>query len=102
MKKLATFVLILAAFQISAMSQEAVFVLPDSEDVEFVDEVPVQRPVGFTGIVSQIFKVFQPLQLINPFAPKSYGSGEQNLSRDKDWSATYFDSTELTVAGVEW
>jgi hypothetical protein len=33
------------------------------------------------GVAVQAVKTSNPLQLINPFAPASYGTGEQNISR---------------------
>jgi hypothetical protein len=38
----------------------------------------------YSGALVQVVKTDNPLQLINPFAPAEYGSGEDNLSRD--WS----------------
>ena len=39
---------------------------------------------AYSGAVVQVIKVDHPLQLINPFAPAEYGSGEDNVSRDWD------------------
>lgn len=61
-----------------------------------------RRPIGFQGIVAQIFQVFRPLQLINPFAPAYYGTGEQNVSGDKDESVPGSNSPGLVVFGIEW
>ena len=36
----------------------------------------------YSGIMVQLFNAPQPLQIINPLAPKEYGNGEQNLSVD--------------------
>jgi hypothetical protein len=46
---------------------------------------PIQIVSGsfsYSGIAVQAVKVSHPLQLVNPFAPAEYGSGEVNLSRD--------------------
>jgi hypothetical protein len=43
----------------------------------------------------------QPLQLINPFAPKSYGTGEANVSQDDSFGQTYPSQPGLIVFGVE-
>jgi hypothetical protein len=79
---------------------------------EFIMPVPEEAPppapeidrrrVGFQGIVAQFFQVFRPLQLLNPFAPSYYGSGEQNVSEDKDESVPGSNSPGLIVFGVEW
>ena len=38
--------------------------------------------ITFSGIIPEAIKSDHPLELINPFAPPEYGSGEQNLSPD--------------------
>lgn len=42
----------------------------------------VHGKVTYTGIGVQLIQAEQPLQLLNPYAPPSYGDGEQNLSSD--------------------
>jgi len=86
-----------------------VFVLAPVSAQEFVAPAQEERPtrpapdqqrISIEGIVAQIFKNPQPLQLINPLAPASYGSGEQNVSKDE--GDPYFNSTGLIVLGVDW
>ena len=36
----------------------------------------------YSGIVVQLMRAPQPLQLINPWAPQAYGTGENNLVLD--------------------
>lgn len=38
--------------------------------------------ITYSGIAVQLFHAPQPLHLINPWAPKAYGSGDQNLVLD--------------------
>jgi hypothetical protein len=38
--------------------------------------------VTYSGIIPQVIKTDNPLQLINPFAPASYGNAADNLDRD--------------------
>lgn len=38
----------------------------------------------YSGIAVQVVKTDNLLQLINPFAPAKYGSGEDNLVADRD------------------
>jgi hypothetical protein len=38
--------------------------------------------VSYAGIAVQLFRAPQPLQLLNPWAPKAYGPSEQNLVFD--------------------
>jgi hypothetical protein len=42
----------------------------------------VGRRATYSGVVVQIIKTDQPLLLLDPFAPESYGSGEGNILRD--------------------
>lgn len=83
-----------------------------AEDDTFIAPLPEEAPppapeldrgpVGFQGIVAQIFQVFRPLQLLNPFAPSYYGSGEQNVSGEEDESVPGSKSPGLVVFGIEW
>ena len=43
---------------------------------------PVPKGVAYAGIGVQLIQAEQPLQLLNPFAPESYGTGEQNVVLD--------------------
>lgn len=83
-------------------AQDAVFVAPAQEERQIEQREVIRRAPGLQGIIAQILRVANPLQLINPLAPSYYGTGEQNVSSDKDFSASYYDSTELTVFGVDW
>ncbi len=38
--------------------------------------------ITYSGVIPQVVKSDNPLQLINPFAPARYGSGMDNLDRD--------------------
>ena len=47
------------------------------------NEIAGPRPdITYSGIIPEAIKSENPLELINPFAPAEYGSGEQNLSPD--------------------
>ena len=39
-------------------------------------------PITYSGVVVHAVKSKQPWQMINPFAPASFGSGESYVSRD--------------------
>ena|ERR1700677_4844621 len=59
------------------------------------NEIAGMRPdVTYSGILIQATKTDNPLQLINPFAPASYGNGADNLDRDiitgKDTGLKFF------------
>ncbi len=43
---------------------------------------PIRGGVTYTGIGVQLIQAEQPLQLLNPLAPNSYGTGEQNVIFD--------------------
>jgi hypothetical protein len=85
-----------------AFAQDAVFVAPEVEELP-VEEVPVERRAqGLQGIIAQILRVAQPLQLINPFAPSYYGTGEENVSKDDSFGQSYFNQPGLKVFGAEF
>lgn len=62
-----------------------------TSDKEIVSAIRVEKPNqvitqkrAYSGIAVQVVKTRNPLQLINPFAPAEYGSGEQNLVPGRD------------------
>jgi hypothetical protein len=58
----------------------AQFVAPKApQPPPIVHEPVVQRPT-VEGIVTEIFTVKKPWQLVNPLAPKSYGNGRKTVS----------------------
>jgi len=55
--------------------------LPISEDREVIQEaVPTQEAID--GVVGMAIRTGQPLQMINPRAPKEFGNGEKMVSRN--------------------
>ena len=88
-------VLILPA---ALMAQD--FVAPQGREREITTQEPELKP-EIDGIVKQIFDVEKPWQLLNPVAPASYGTGEQNVSKDTV-AGTSHHSVTLTIVGVEW
>jgi hypothetical protein len=53
-----------------------------TQRLEQLDIRPVHRGVTYGGALYEIAKADQPLQILNPFAPARYGSGETNVVRD--------------------
>lgn len=101
MKHLLVFALVFG-FVGHALSQDAVFVAPEAEEFP-VEEVQIERRApGLQGIIAQILRVAQPLQLINPFAPSYYGTGEANVSKDDSFGQSYVNQPCLKVFGVEF
>lgn len=75
-----------ASAQTSPIASSFLTELPPGE---FTLEVRPQTPnevtikgVTYDGIAVQLFTTTQPFQLLSPFAPESYGDGEQNVERD--------------------
>jgi len=99
----ALFILALAFGMVThAYSQDAVFVAPEAEELP-VERVEIQRRApGLQGIIAQILRVAQPLQLLNPFAPSYYGTGEANVSTDESFGQSYVNQPCLKVFGVEF
>lgn len=82
---------------LAPMLAQAQVTLPDSlSDVELATyihsyifgtpEISYDRIVGervvYSGISIQLIRAPNPLQLINPWAPKEYGPSDQNLAID--------------------
>ena len=53
-----------------------------AESLSVSNAVLLPGGVAYTGIGVQLVQAEQPLQLLNPLAPKSYGTGEQNVILD--------------------
>mgnify|MGYP006319306931 CR=1 FL=1 len=53
-----------------------------AEALSLTNVRPIQVGVTYTGIAVQLIRAEQPLQVLNPLAPKSYGTGEQNVIFD--------------------
>ena len=53
-----------------------------AESLSIANARPIQSETTYTGIGVQLIQAEQPLQLLNPLAPKNYGTGEQNLILD--------------------
>mgnify|MGYP006928174548 CR=1 FL=1 len=80
-------------------AQEFIAPAPVREEIR-TGEISDTRPT-IDGIVKEIFVTKKPWQLINPAAPKKYGTGEKNISKDTG-PATPFHSTGVILVGVEW
>ena len=91
--------LVLLAFSIPLQAQDGALTAPKRKEVQTTEAVKVKpSPITIDGIVAQIFKNKQPLQLINPLAPAKYGSGDQNLSRDPVTGRP----EGFIVLGIQW
>lgn len=82
MKRILTMGIVAAGMLAAAHAQDGGFVAPKPKDQQVEPVRPKPAKVTIEGVVAEIFKSRQPLQMVNPFAPKEYGTGRQNLSRD--------------------
>ncbi len=91
--------LFLSASLVSAQD----FVAPKPRQVDIVPDQVIERNdrPSIEGIVKEIFVTKKPWQLVNPTAPKEYGSGEKMVSKDFG-PGTPVKSTGLIVASVEF
>lgn len=76
------------------------FVAPSGTRREIVPQVEEPKP-SIEGIVREVFVTGKPWQMVNPLAPKTYGSGERFVSKDFG-PGTPVHSPAITVVGVEW
>lgn len=59
-----------------------------------------QEPlIKLNGSLTQAVKSKQPWQVVNPLAPASYGTGEQNVSQDPDEVGR---NEGLLIFGIQW
>lgn len=59
-----------------------------------------QEPlIKLNGSLTQAVKSKQPWQVVNPLAPASYGTGEQNVSQDPDELG---ENQGLLLFGIQW
>jgi hypothetical protein len=84
---------------VAVQAQDFVAPAPPAEEIVPV-EVTEPRP-SIEGIVREIFTTRKPWQMVNPMAPKEYGSGERFVSKDRG-PGTPFHSTGVVVMGVDW
>ncbi|MBX9741959.1 MAG: hypothetical protein K2W99_00230 [Chthoniobacterales bacterium] len=61
-----------------------------------VDKEPLVKP---DGILTKAFQSKAPWQLVSPFAPDSYGNGEEMVSQD---DSQLGKQNGLILFGVEW
>lgn len=90
---------LLASLVCLAVSQAQDFVAPQPKPRRIIPQAEQPKPT-IEGIVKEIF-TRKPWQAVNPFAPKSYGSGERLVSKDFGPGTPYHSNT-VTVVGVEW
>lgn len=96
-----------APTQLPAVRGEARFVpKPPSAPQEIAERPPAQPPPPpraplVQGIVGQILRSLNPLQLFNPFAPGYYGSGQQNVITDTSLVRAYASQPAIVVVGIE-
>jgi len=87
-----------APVALRAQSEE--FVAPKKK-VKVEQKTTVKpSPVELNGVVVQTYKAKKPLQMINPLAPKEYGNGVQNLSRDPNDPRA--DPQGFVLLGLQW
>ena len=93
MKLLKLIILSALALPCMAQPESQLDAVPASERMQPTTVLQVQSPDVnnynlkaeeriYSGIAVQLIRAPQPLQLINPLAPKSYGSGQENLVLD--------------------
>lgn len=86
----------------SSLFAQEEFIAPRSPDREIVEELLPQQDTSrpsIEGIVAELFKNRNPLQMINPLAPATYGNGKKNVS----WSEKEPGKPKgFILFGIEW
>lgn len=74
------------------------FVAPKAPDQTIIPK-PLPPQPRWDGVIAKAFEVKQPWQLINPFAPKEYGNGQDAVTHG-------FNDPEkpkgIIIFGIEW
>ena len=83
---------------VGCLAQE--FIAPSGTRREIVPQVEEPNP-SIEGIVKEVFVTRKPGQMVNPLAPKTFGSGEKFVSKDFG-PGTPVHSPTITVVGFEW
>lgn len=72
----------------TAWGQDEAFVVVQDQDEILVREeteiITVDPDPAVSGVVTEIFDVQRPWQLVNPAAPQSYGNGRTNETVSED------------------
>jgi hypothetical protein len=93
---------VFALFSASAQqsSSDTGFIAPQSSKPK-PDKTQIEKPAPYdiTGVVAQAFKMKNPLQLINPLAPKKVGDGRDNVSWDPDKPEK---PKGIILLGIQW
>ena len=79
---------------------DAGFIAPKTSKPK-VDQTQVKKPAPYniTGVVAQAFKMKNPLQLVNPFAPKKAGDGHDSVTWDPDNPEK---PKGIILLGIQW
>jgi len=67
----------LSEVELATLTRNFIFGVPQIS----YDQVARERVV-YSGVSIQLFRAPNPLQLLNPWAPKEYGPSDQNLALD--------------------
>ena len=80
-------------------SSDAQFVAPRKKKREVRQKIEAEPPLKMNGILVKAVKSQNPVQVISPFAPDSYGNGEEMISEDPNELGK---ENGLILFGVEW
>jgi hypothetical protein len=75
------------------------FVAPKKLKRTLPKKVEQEPLIKLDGSLTKAIKSRQPWQIINPLAPDSYGTGEQNVSQDPDELGR---NEGLVLFGIQW
>jgi hypothetical protein len=82
-----------------ALQPDAQFVAPKRETRVIQKKVEKETLVTPDGILTKAYQSKKPWEMFSPFAPASYGSGEEMISEDPN---ALGQEDGLIIFGIQW
>jgi hypothetical protein len=82
-----------------ALQSDAQFVAPKRKAHAIQKKVEKESLVTPDGILTKAYQSKRPWEMLSPFAPESYGTGEEMISENPDQLGK---QNGLIIFGIEW
>ncbi|MFZ4116589.1 MAG: hypothetical protein ACOYK6_07715 [Chthoniobacterales bacterium] len=86
-------------FAQQAFQSDAHFVAPKKKSHAIQKKVEKESLITPDGILTKAYQSKRPWEMLSPFAPESYGTGEEMISENPDQLGK---QNGLIVFGIEW
>ncbi len=97
-------ILFLFSWSVTSFAQQTIqpdrqFVAPKKKSPVIQKKVEKESLVTPDGILTKAYQSKQPWKMLSPFAPESYGNGEEMVSENPDELGK---QNGLVIFGIEW